>query len=148
VTDKDDKHWHILQAVELGAPAKEVWEVVGGFFTIHGWHPDIAVTEVIPDQVETAAIRRRLTFPGQPKTTEELVFMDNENFRCHYKWHAGSWGEMVRNYVAEIKVFDISMEGRCVVQWSSEFDYTEDAVSEFYWNGFRALQERFPLPES
>jgi hypothetical protein len=90
--------------------------------------------------------RRILTFPGQPKTTEELVYMDSENHHYRYRWHAGAWGERIHNYVAEIRVFDLDTSGRSMIQWSCHFNYTEDALSEFYWNGFRALQKMFPLP--
>jgi hypothetical protein len=139
------KEWNVIQVVELGASATDVWKVVGGFFTIHLWHPDIQLTEVIPDQTREAAIRRLLTFPEQPKTTEELILMDNENLRYRYKWQAGEWGERVKNYVADLRVLEIAVNKRSIVRWSSTFSYTEDAVSEFYWNGFRRLQEMFPI---
>ena len=139
------RHWRVVQTVELGAPAAEVWKVVGGFFTIHKWHPDIHVTEISPEQTDMPELRRILTFPGQPKTTEELILMDNDNYHYRYKWFQGEWGERVQNYFAEIRVFEIAMGERCIMQWSSTFDFTEDALSEFYWNGFRALQRMFPL---
>src|SRR5438445_7526691 len=139
------RSWRVIQTVELGAPANIVWELIGGFFTIHKWHPDIQRTEILEGQTEISAIRRLLTFPGQSKTTEQLVLMDNENLHYRYKWHAGEWGEKVKNYVADLRVFDIDMGKRSIVQWSSTFSYSEDAVSEFYWNGFRSLQELFPL---
>lgn len=148
MTTESYRDWRVVQTVELGASAKTVWDVVGGFFTIHLWHPDITKTKVPVEQTDTKEIRRLLTFPGQPKTTEELVFMDNDDFHYRYKWHAGEWGERIQNYVAEIRVFDIDMGGRCIMLWSSTFRYTEDALSDFYWNGFRALQERFPLGTS
>ncbi len=140
------KHWHVIQTVELGASAQEVWDVVGGFFTIHTWHPDIEKTTILPEQTETLEIRRHLTFPGQDATIEQLVMMDNDDFHYQYKWYKGEWGEQVQDYVAHIRVFDLDMGKRCIVQWSSTFYYTEDALSEFYWNGFHELQKRFPLP--
>lgn len=91
-------------------------------------------------------LRRLLAFSGQPKTTEELVMIDNDDFHYRYKWHAGEWGERVTNYVAHLRVFHLSMAQRSIVQWSSTFDHFEDAVSAFYENGFRVLRERFPLP--
>jgi polyketide cyclase/dehydrase/lipid transport protein len=142
------KDWHVAQTVELGASAKEVWDLIGGFYTIHKWHPDIHKSEVPPQQTETSAVRRVLTFPGQPTTTEELVMMDNENFHYTYRWHAGEWGENVKKYKASIQVFEIDDGRRCIVQWASTFYYFEDALHEFYWNGFRELQKRFPLPAS
>jgi hypothetical protein len=142
----DPRHWHVVQTVPLGAPARTVWDVVGGFFTIHTWHPDIVATEVLENQTDVSAIRRRLTFPGQPKTIEELILMDNENFHYRYKWYAGEWGERVRNYIASMRVIESEMGRHCIVQWSSTFLYDKDAVSDFYWNGFHALQSRFPFP--
>jgi hypothetical protein len=140
------KDWHVAQTVELGATAQEVWDLIGGFYTIHKWHPDIHQTEVPPEQTETNALRRLLTFPGQPKTTEELIMMDNAGFYYTYRWHAGAWGEQVQKYVASIRVFEIDDGSKCTVQWSSTFYYFEDALHDFYWNGFRELQKRFPLP--
>ena len=142
---REYKKWEVSQTVELGASAEVVWQIVGGFYCIHKWHPDIEQTEVIDSQTEILEIRRLLTFPGQPKTTEQLILMDNEDFHYTYKWNSGAWGEEVENYYASIRVFNSDMEKSCFVQWTSTFRYTEDAVSEFYWNGFRNLQQMFPL---
>jgi hypothetical protein len=139
------KHWHVIRSVELGGTAAAVWEVIGGFYTIHQWHPDITETEIATEQTSTRQLRRTLTFPGQPKTIEELVSMDNADFHYRYKWHQGDWGERVKNYHASLRVLAGDLDKTCIVQWESEFDYPTDAISEFYWNGFRALQQRFPL---
>ncbi|MCG8404143.1 MAG: hypothetical protein MI923_02985 [Phycisphaerales bacterium] len=34
----DDRAWHIVRTVELGAATETVWEVVRGFFNIPQWH--------------------------------------------------------------------------------------------------------------
>jgi len=141
----DIKHWKVNRTVELGATQDDVWRVVGGFYTIHEWHPDIQLTEVPEEQTKTRELRRVLTFPGQPKTIEELVSMDNDDCHYRYKWHAGAWGEEVQNYHASLRVFAGDLGRTCVVQWCSEFDYPTDAISTFYENGFRALLARFPL---
>jgi hypothetical protein len=140
------REWRVIQTVELPASADAVWDVVGGFFTMHRWHPDIVRTEILPEQTETRAIRRFLSIPGQPATTEELLMMDNDGRHYRYKWHAGPWGERVLDYVAELRVFETDAGRRCVVSWSSTFRYTEDALSQFYWNGFHSLQTMFPPP--
>ena len=141
----NDRAWHIVETIELGASAAEVWDVVGGFFNLHTWHPDISKTEIPPDQIETTPLRRLLTFPGQPVTTEELIFMDNERYHYRYKWYQGEWGEVVRNYVAEIRLFNLPESSRCSFQWSSTFNNPENAISEFYQRGFHSLRQRFPL---
>jgi len=143
--EQDERRWNVTRAVELGTSADEVWGVIGGFFTIHHWHPDITELEILADQPDLFMIRRRLTFPGQPTTTEELTSMDNDDHHYTYRWHAGAWGEAVKDYHASLRAFDLDEGRRCAVQWSSTFVYHEDAISEFYWNGFRALQDRFPL---
>jgi len=140
----DYKHWEVTRTVELNATAEQVWEVIGGFYTIHLWHPDITQTEIPPGQTKTRQLRRLLTFPGQPKTTEELVSMDNADFHYRYKWYKGDWGEKVKNYHASLRVLAGDLNKTCVVQWSSTFDYPTDAISDFYLNGFRALEKMFP----
>jgi len=144
MSDNDYKHWNVTRTVELNATAEVVWEVISGFYTIHLWHPDITATEVPPEQTETRQLRRLLTFPGQPKTTEELVSMDNADFHYRYKWHSGEWGEKVKNYHSSLRVLAGDLNQTCTVQWSCEFDYPSDAISDFYLNGFKALQEMFP----
>jgi hypothetical protein len=140
--------WHVIRAVEVGAPAADVWDVIGGFFTIHLWHPDIELTEISPTQTDTRQLRRILTFPGQPKTIEELVAMDNDDFHYRYKWHAGDWGERVKDYHASLRVLAGDLDTTSVVQWQSTFSYPTDAISDFYEHGFQALLERFPMKAS
>lgn len=141
-----EKRRHVVSAIVLDAPADKVWEVVGGFFTIHLWHPDIQKTEIGADQTSIPELRRILTFPGQPKTTEQLVFMDNDG-RCYrYKWHAGAWGEQVKEYNAQIQVVELVPGKQCLVHWSSTFLYHEDALTQFYQSGFNALAKRFGSP--
>lgn len=140
---KELKHWRIVKSIELPASGEEVWSVVGGFFNIHTWHPDIAQSEVPEHQTAITPVRRILTFPAQPKTTEELVSLDNQNHFYDYKWYEGAWGEEVQDYRARIQLFNTFMNERCVVQWSSTFRSDHDAVSEFYQRGFDALNKRF-----
>lgn len=139
---------HVVSTVELNASADTVWSVVGGFYTIHHWHPDITESDVDPEQTEIPMLRRVLTFPGQPTTTEELVKMDNPNRWYSYKWHAGAWGEQVKEYHAQIRVLEIVPDQTCMVHWSSTFRYKEDALSSFYQRGFDNLIERFGRPKS
>lgn len=137
------KRWSIARSTELRASASAVWEVVGGFFNIHTWHPDITATEFTSDQLSVGAIRRVLTFPGQPKTTEELVSIDNSQMSYSYKWVAGAWGEAVQEYAASIRVVPTDLDRASLVLWTSTFLFTEDAVSEFYERGFSNLRRLF-----
>lgn len=137
------KNWRVVVACELHAPAPEVWNLVGGFYNINQWHPDIIISEVPEEQAKERDIRRKITFPNQDPTFEELVFMDNENMHYKYKWNAGEWGEIVQNYHAQIQVLEIELDKRCIVQWSSTFYYSEDGLTQFYKNGFENLVKMF-----
>ena len=139
------RHWKVTRAVTLGGPPEPIWALIGGFFTMHHWHPDIALTEVPSDQTDVGKVRRLLTFPGQPKTTEELICLDDEEFHYRYKWHAGEWGEQVKNYHASLRVIGGDLNKTSVVQWIGEFDNAVDAISQFYENGFVELRHRFPV---
>jgi hypothetical protein len=138
----------VVSTVALNASADAVWQVVGGFYTIHLWHPDIAELAIDPQQARIPQLRRVLTFPGQPTTTEELVAIDHPGRGYRYKWHAGAWGERVKDYQAELRVVELVIDQSCLVQWSSTFRYHEDALSEFYQHGFDALIARFGKPQT
>lgn len=139
------KPWAVTRTVQLGAPARDVWEVIGGFYTIHEWHPDITKSTIPTDQTCTRQLRRILAFPGQDPTVEELDELDNVDFHYRYHWHAGPWGEDVKNYRASLRAFRGDLDKTCTVVWSSTFDYPTDAISQFYQNGFAELSRRFPL---
>src|SRR4051812_24128692 len=129
MSDKIYKDWHTVCTVELNATAEQVWALVGGFYILPAWHPDIAISEVPDNQASEKEIRRKLTFPGQPPTYEQLVYMDNENYFYKYKWFAGPWGEAVQKYHAQIRVVEMDNGNTCMVQWSSTYYYYEDALS-------------------
>ena len=143
MTSNANRDWRVVRTVQLNSSADRVWDTGGGFFTIHLWHPDIIKTEIGSDQTSIPQVRRILTFPGQPTTTEQLVLMDNDSRYYRYKWHAGEWGERVQKYHAELRVVEIEIDKRCLVQWSSTFFYHEDALTQFYENGFGALKKKF-----
>lgn len=143
MTGQIDKKWKIVRTVELNSAADKVWAMIGGFYTIHLWHPDIEKTEIGSDQTELPEVRRILTFPGQPTTTEELIYMNNPGLCYHYKWHDGAWGRAIKEYHAEIRVIELEVGKRCLVQWTGHFVYHEDGLTQFYENGFTNLKKIF-----
>jgi Polyketide cyclase / dehydrase and lipid transport len=142
---KDYRDWHVIGSVTLNASASSVWELVGCFFNVHKWHHDIQLTEFFDKQTDISPVRRVVTSPNQPKTVEELVLMNNDDFHYRYNWYAVVWGERLKNYVANIRVFAIDEDQKCIMQWSSTFRYTETPVSEFYCNGFFGTPEAISL---
>jgi hypothetical protein len=140
---KEYKNWRVVAVCELNTSAAIVWHLVGGFYNLNQWHPDILICEVPEEQGEERDIRRKLIFPGQTPTWEELVFMDNETMRYTYKWHKGKWGETTQKYHAQIQVIETELDKRCLMQWSSTFYSSEDGLTQFYQNGFENLVSIF-----
>lgn len=139
----DYKEWNVVKTVKLDAPAKDVWRVVGGFFNMDLWHPDITRTTPMPDQMELSAIRRKLTIKDQPNPLEQLTFLDNAQMVYKYKGYKGPWGEKVRDYCAEIRVVETKPGEKCMVLWSADFFYSKDVISKFYKRGLKALKKHF-----
>ncbi len=139
------RRWHSIETAEIAASASAVWEVVGGFFTMHLWHPDIESTEIVPSQVDDHGIQRFLTFPGPPvsTTTEELVSLDEERLGYRYRWVAGHWGEVVQQYHSALDVIETAPDVSCLVRWQGWFLDDSDAVSDFYRRGLDSLSQRF-----
>ncbi len=139
----DYEHFSVVKTVKLDAPASEVWKLVGGFYNMHLWHPDVTKTTILPDQLKVGAIRRRLRIKKKPKVLEQLTFLDNEKMVYKYRGYKGPWGEKVRDYCAEIRVLETKVGEECMVHWSANFFYFEDPVSKFYKRGLKALKRRF-----
>jgi len=75
------ENWKVITACQLNTSATKAWELVGGFYNLDQWHPDITKSEVQDEQSEDSDIVRKLTIPGQSFNWEQLVFLDNENMR-------------------------------------------------------------------
>jgi len=137
------ENWKVITACQLNTSATKAWELVGGFYNLDQWHPDITKSEVQDEQSEDSDIVRKLTIPGQSFNWEQLVFLDNENMRYKYKWYKGEWGEMVQKYHSQIQIIETVKDKQCSVQWSSSFYYYEDGLTQFYHNGFESLIKMF-----
>ena len=139
----DYKHWKVVTSCMLKASAEEVWDMVGGFYTINNWCPDISDSGVQRGQSNDRDIRRKIIFPGQPAAWEQLTYMDNENMKYRYKWYKGPWGEMIQQYHSEIEVIEVKPGKMCLMKWTGWFYYKEDAITTFYHNGYKFLIDRF-----
>ena len=143
IDNSDYIDWEVITACELNASAAEVWYLVGGFYNIHHWCPDIETSVVQEGQGEDRNIRREIAFPNQPLAWEELEFMDNKNMLYKYKWYKGAWGESVQKYHSQIQVVETELGKKCILKWSAKFFHDSDAITGFYHNGFNFLIEKF-----
>ena len=127
-------------STELSVSADKVWELIGGFNALPDWHPAVEKSEL-----EEGGTIRRLSLAGGGEIIEKLEKVDdNEHV---YTYSIVSAPLPVTNYVATIKVKDEG-EGKCSVEWSSEFQTPEvneneavQAIQGIYQAGFDQLKK-------
>ncbi|CAF0885106.1 unnamed protein product [Adineta steineri] len=140
------QHFNVIQTVRISATADAVWKLIGGFFDIHKWHPQISATEFDDQQT---AIKRRVIFAGEMiDTIEQLQILDDHKREYQYKNVGGNWGRTVQNYDSKLQVMEDDNGRSSIVRWSGSFDSHADLVSDFYRIGLNSLAQLFspPLP--
>ena len=131
---KRDKHFNIIQTINLEKPADDVWKLIGNFFSIDNWHPDILATKV------DGILRRQVVFSGEyVNTIEQLTLFDPKKRTYNYKNVGGNWGKYVRNYESTLSVIENDNGKSSIVIWSGSFDSFEDSVTNFYRKGLDSL---------
>lgn len=127
--------------VELPVPADEVWQQIGDFARIAGWHPSIASA-----RLEDGGRVRRVQAAGGGECRERLV-SKGPNW---YSYELISGPLPVRSYLAVLDVVDV--DGTAHVSWSAEFvpervsaDEAEASIKPFLQAGLDSLREQFRL---
>ena len=133
----------VTRSVRVGAPAAEVWGLVGDFHRIDDWHPGIAKSEraVIGDDEF-----RLLTTKDGGRILEHLVNKDS-----HSLTYAIVRSPLpVAHYESRIAV-NTAGSG-CEVRWSGSFtptaDNADEVIAGIYEAGLKALEEKFGPGES
>jgi uncharacterized protein YndB with AHSA1/START domain len=129
-------------STDLSVSADKVWELIGGFNALPDWHPAVEKSEL-----EEGGTVRRLSLAGGGEIVEKLEKVDdNEHV---YTYSIVSAPLPVTNYVSTIRVKDEG-EGKCSVEWSSEFqtpgaseNEAVQAIQGIYQAGFDQLQKIF-----
>ena len=139
---------HVYASSVLGAPADRVWAVIRDFNALPEWHPAIAESRIeggAPSDQVGCVRAFRLTDGGFIR--ERLLALSDYDFRCTYSILESPMG--VENYVATLKLTQITDGGRTFAEWSAEFDCApEDAAEldeivgdQIYVNGMRGLND-------
>ncbi|CAF1374367.1 unnamed protein product [Adineta ricciae] len=140
------RHFNIIQTVRISNTAEVVWKLIGGFFSIHKWHPQISACEKVDDP-QQLFVKRRLVFFGQIiETIEQLQVLDNYKREYQYKNIGGRWGKAVQNYASKLSVMEDDNGRSVIVSWSASFDSQTDIVTTFYRTGLDALVELLSSP--
>ena len=101
--------------LEIPAPAKAVWAVVGDFHGLPKWLTSLASSEPLED----GRVRRVVAHGGKGTMVERLAVMDDD--AMSYAYVLESAPMPVRNYLATARVQPKDAQS-CEVTWSFEFE--------------------------
>ncbi len=134
----------VEETIQLGAPAHDVWSVIGNFGGLADWHPT-AVACVLSEQ--GADTIRTISIPGGGTLVERLQAHDDDTMSQTYSIVDGPLP--VANYVSTIRVLP-ETDTSCRVHWSGRFEASgapdevaQKVVRGIYTAGLSALGERF-----
>ena len=130
----------------LHVPAQAVWNMIGGFNELARWHPAVVRSE---ESREADATIRRLTLIDGGTVTARLERHDERE--RSYSYTIIETPLPVAEYRAHLRVRESEDGLSCTVDWSSEFDATEDALESdtvrairgVYESGFENLRRLF-----
>ena len=145
-SNQSKKYFHVIQSVQISVSANVVWKLVGDFYQIHKWHPQILASEM---NNEENIFKRRVIFQNEMiDTIEQLESYDQTKREYYYKNIGGNWGRLVENYRSSIHIIEDNNDQSCIVQWIGSFYSDIDRVTEFYRIGLNSLADLFspPLP--
>ena len=107
----------VSMSMDLGAQAKSVWDMIGGFNALPNWHPAVEKSEIEGDGKGSI---RTLHLVGGGKITERLEQLDEDG--RSYSYSILSSPLPVANYTSTIRLKETGDSGKCVVEWESDFE--------------------------
>ena len=90
---------NVSMSVDLGVPAKQVWDLIGGFNALPNWHPVVAKSEISEEGNTTL---RTLHLAGGGTIVERLEKLDDAG--QHYTYSIVSGPLPVANYTATLRL--------------------------------------------
>jgi hypothetical protein len=135
----------VSTSTKLPVSADMVWNTIGGFSSIAGWHPGIERSEEVKEGGTTT---RKLSLAGGVGTVVERLETHDDAARS-YSYSIVSGPIPVADYNATIKVIPEGAAS-CTVEWTSDFEAKgvpePDAVAairQVYEAGFENLRKMF-----
>ena len=128
-------------SAEFDKPARELWEVFGGFNALPEWHPGIAASTI--EYGDGGTVRVLESAEGE-RIVERIEDVD-------YRGHAYTYSIVesalpISRYVATLRVSNSKRGGRARAEWTAEFAADGAPASdiakgfeEFYRAGFENL---------
>ena len=132
----------VEEKVQVNAPAKAVWALIGGFQALDRWHPAVITTTLLGTGKGTGDIRV-LTLGNDAQIVEKLELYDEAEMSLQYAILESPLP--VGNYHATITVKSVGND-KAEVIWKSKFtavgasnEEVKKIISDIYLAGLNAL---------
>ncbi|OBJ12666.1 hypothetical protein A5624_10450 [Mycobacterium sp. 1482292.6] len=132
-----------IASIDVSAPPRQVWQLIGGFGSLPDWLPYIAQSELH----EGGRVRRLANSDGQT-IVERLVTFDERARSYSYTILAAPFP--VTDYLSTLRVHDSGDSVVCRVEWGGSFtpagvtdDEASQIFSDIYAGGLKALAKHF-----
>jgi hypothetical protein len=134
----------------INAPRKKVWEKIRDFNALPDWHPFIAKSR-IEDGLPGATVGavRNFDLKDGANIREKLLSLSDNKHLCTYSILEAPLP--VKNYVATLRLNEITDGDKTFAEWSANFNVTEDnkeeetikLVTSVFQSGFDSLKKIF-----
>lgn len=137
----------IYRSSVIDAPINRVWGKIRDFNDLPGWHPAIADSRIEDDYPsDKVGCIRNFNLQDGGNLREQLLAHSDIDHCTTYSILESPMP--VENYVATIKVTEITDGNRSFIEWSAEFDTDVEAEMRaligdgVFQGGFDALKQR------
>lgn len=134
----------------INASAARVWARVRDFNGLSNWHPAIAESRIENGEpADKVGCIRNFSLRNGDRLREQLLGLSDYDMFCTYSILDSPMP--LTNYVATLRLTQITDQDRTFVEWSAEFDCAPDKEGELVSNigggvfqgGFDALKRAF-----
>ena len=116
----------VTKAIDINAPASEVWAIVKDFDALNRWHPAVAKDEIVEGSNNSVGAVRVLTLGDGGTIREKLLAYDESKRSMKYSILEGVLP--VSSYESTITVAD-SSDAASKVTWSGTFKRKDTSPS-------------------
>ena len=137
---------NVEKKTTLPASSKAVWALVGGFYAMDRWHPDVATSTMIGTGKQAGDVRV-LTLHNNATIVEKLDAYDEKTMTLQYRILESPLP--IENYTASLSVTSVK-NNMAEVTWKSSFnaagvseEEAKQIISGIYSTGLQSLHELF-----
>jgi hypothetical protein len=140
----------VYRSTVLDAPAERVWRDLRDFNGLANWHPLIALSRIEKGHpADKVGCVRNFQLKDGARVREKLLSLSDYDFTCTYSILESPMD--LSDYVATLRLFPVTENNRCFVEWQAEFDCPPGKVAELaktvgdgmFQTGFDALKKRY-----